>query len=301
MRYVPKRVRSVRLLLISTVVVFVVLGGTVAIAIAAYPQDSVTVYTGCLSTGGSGGIIGSVAVGSSPTKPCGSNQLLIHLSGGTITQVTAGTGLEGGGNNGYVGVDVKPGYRLPQTGCSSGQFVASDGVGGWSCKDQKTYSGSDFAVSNQSCGSAGQFVNGIDGSGNVQCANDQTYSNGDGLNLSGNTFSLKSGYQLPQGCSAGQVASSNGDGTWSCQSAASGLSTYTETSSTGIGDNSHGVVTADCNSGDIATGGGFYTDGNAGINYSQPDGSNGWTARATVPFDFGFGSGNLEVYVVCLH
>ena len=146
----------------------IVLGGAAAIAIAEYPSDSVTVFTGCLSNGGSSaGNIGSFAVGSSPSKPCGSNQLLIHLSGGTITQVTAGTGVDVSGvggtgyvNNGFATVGIEPKYQLPQTSCSSGQFVASNGSGGWSCKSQQTYSGTDFAVSDKSC-SAGQFVNGI--------------------------------------------------------------------------------------------------------------------------------------------
>jgi hypothetical protein len=50
--------------------------------------------------------------------------------------------------------------------------------GTWSCGDQKTYSGQDFALSNQSC-DTGQFVNGIDTTGNTQCAKDQTYSGAD--------------------------------------------------------------------------------------------------------------------------
>src|SRR5690242_19042153 len=98
MRYLSKRARSVRFVLVGTVVSIVVLGGAAAIAVAAYPQDSVTVMTGCLTTSGtSSGNIGSVAVGSNPAKACGQNQMLIHLSGGTITKVSAGTGLTGGG------------------------------------------------------------------------------------------------------------------------------------------------------------------------------------------------------------
>jgi hypothetical protein len=248
------------------VAVFVLAGA--AIAFAAYPQDSVTVYTGCLSTSGSAGNISSVAVGSDPTKPCSSNEILIHLSGGTITKVTAGSGLTGGGDNGYVTVGLDPKYTLPQNSCAAGQFVASDGSGGWSC------------------------------------ANDQTYTNGTGLDLNGNTFSVGSGYTLPQGCSNGQVAASNGSGGWSCHNSVGGLSTYTNSNFVSLGDNDTESTSAYCSSGDIATGGGFVTTGNAGPKASDPifsGNSQGWHATGQVPFDFGFGSGGLTVYVKCLH
>lgn len=299
MRYLPKRARGARLLVVSAAAGAVLLAGA-AIAIAAYPQDSVTVYTGCLSTGGAGGNINDVAVGSSPTKACGPGDVLIHLSGGTVTKVSAGTGLTGGGDNGYVTMGIDPKYQLPQSGCSSGQFVASDGSGGWSCQSQKAYSGSDFALSNQSC-DTGQFVTGFDSSGRKQCGADQTYGNGTGLELSGNTFSLGSGYQLPQGCSSGQVATSNGDNTWSCHASVGSVYVYEKYWSAYIGDNSTSTASAFCDNGDPATGGGWSVDGNAGINDSGPSSGTGWYATASVPFDFGFGEGNVYVYVKCLH
>ena len=280
-------------------VVLAVVGGAGA-ALAAYPQDSVAVYTGCLNSGGQ---IGSVAVGTSPAKPCGGTDTLVHLSGGTITQVTAGTGLTGGGNNGYVTVGIQPGYQLPQSGCSSGQFVASNGSGGWSCQSQKTYSGTDFALSNQAC-STGQFLTGIDASGIKQCANDQTYSNGTGLDLSGNTFSLKSGYQLPQGCSNGQVATSNGDGTWSCHNGAGSRYTYEiagpyvtvgdPLSLSGDTESSY----AYCGYGDIATGGGSYTDHVDQVTSAAANNVTAWYVQGSTG---AFSQGHLQAYVICLH
>jgi hypothetical protein len=305
-----KRVGSVRFLLVSTAVGVIVLAGGAAIAIAAYPSDSVAVYTGCLNTSGtSSGNVGNFAVGSNPAKPCGMNQVLIHLSGGTITKVSAGTGVNVSGvggtgyvNNGYATVGIDPKYQLPQTSCSSGQFVASDGSGGWSCKDQKTYSGTNFALSNQSC-STGQFLTGIDSSGLPSCANDQTYSNGSGLDLSGNMFSLKSGYQLPQGCNSGQVATSDGSNTWSCQSGVGSLYTYSISggyvtvgdplSLDGDTESSY----AYCNSGDIATGGGEYTDHVDQV-YNGPQSSNGWRVTGSTG---AFSQGHVRAFVVCLH
>jgi hypothetical protein len=253
---------SGRLGWLALVVVVAAVAGASA-ALAAYPQDSVAVYTGCLNSGGQ---IGSVAVGTSPAKPCGGTETLVHLSGGTITQVTAGSGLTGGGSNGYVTLGLQSGYQLPQNGCSSGQFVASDGAGSWSCQSQTTYSA------------------------------------GTGLDLSGNTFSVSPGYRLPQSCSDGQVATSNGDNTWSCHSTVGSLSVYTKSASVHIGDDDTKGTSAFCDSGDIATGGGFLLGGNAGIDLSNPTAADsGWSATATVPFLFGFGDGSVSVYVKCLH
>jgi hypothetical protein len=300
MRYLQNRARSVRFLLVSAALGTIVLAGAAVIAIAAYPQDTVTVYTGCLNTGGtSAGNIGSVAVGSNPAKSCGQNQLMIHLSGGTITKVSAGTGLTGGGADGYVGVAIDPHYQLPQTSCSSGQFVASDGSGGWSCTSQKTYGGSDFALSGQSCNS-GQFLTGIDASGMKQCANNQTYNNGAGLDLTGNTFSVNSGFRLPQNCNSGQTAVSNGNNTWGCHSTVGGLSDYIKWWNVELGDNDTETATVYCDNSDIATGGGVRSDSD--VHSSSPTNSGeGWFATASTGFDFGFGSGYVTAYVKCLH
>jgi hypothetical protein len=151
-----------------------------ATALAVFPDDHVASYAGCLNTAGSAaGTFSRVALGDQPSSPCGSNQMLVHLSGGDITSVTAGPGLSGGGANGATTLSLAAGQALPQT-CSSGQIPEWNGTG-WSC--------------------------GVD--------NDTTYSNGTGLDLSGTTFSVKPGYRLPQSCSDGQVAKSNGS-TWSC-------------------------------------------------------------------------------------
>jgi hypothetical protein len=149
-------------------------------ALAVFPDDHVASYAGCLSTAGSAaGTFSRVALGDAPASPCGSNQMLVHLSGGDITSVIAGPGLSGGGSNGSATLSLAAGQALPQT-CSSGQIPEWNGTG-WSC--------------------------GVD--------NDTTYSNGTGLDLSGTTFSVKPGYRLPQSCSDGQVAKSNGS-TWNC-------------------------------------------------------------------------------------
>jgi hypothetical protein len=160
------------------------LAATAALALAAgalavFPNDSVTHYAGCLNTNVSpGGTFTNVAVGETPSKPCGSGQVLVHLSGGDITavQTASGSGLTGGKDNGAASL------ALDSTGCSSGGVLKWNGTS-WSC-------GSD---------------------------NNTSYSAGAGLDLSGTTFSVKPSYQLPQSCSDGQVAKSNGSNSWSCQ------------------------------------------------------------------------------------
>jgi hypothetical protein len=144
MRYFRKRMRSRRFLLVCAAVSVVVLGGAAVVASGAYPTDHVTVYTGCLSKSGtSAGNISSVAASpTTPAKPCGSNQTLIHLSGGTITSVNPGTGLTGGGSDGSV--------------------TLADAA-------DKTYTGADFATSGQDC-AAGTFATGINATGGLNCA-----------------------------------------------------------------------------------------------------------------------------------
>jgi hypothetical protein len=201
MQHFPKRMRGMRLLIVNVTVGVVVLAVAAVIAFGAYPQDSVTVYTGCLTAGGT---ISSLAASpTTPTKPCLATERLIHLSGGTITKVTAGTGLTGGGSDGYVTVGLDPAYSLPQT-CTNGQITKSGGPStAWTCGNQQTYSGSDFALSNQSC-SSGQFVTGINSTGHTNCANDQTYSGAD--------FALSN-----QSCGTGQFTSGVGaDGKLAC-------------------------------------------------------------------------------------
>ena len=75
-----------------------------------------------------------MATGSAPLKPCGSKELLVHLGGGDITKVVAGTGLTGGGDNGAVTLGLDSAYSLPQA-CSAGQIPKSDGASPWACAE----------------------------------------------------------------------------------------------------------------------------------------------------------------------
>jgi hypothetical protein len=152
------------------------LGGAAIGASATYPT-TVDVYTGCLTTSGTGaGQISKVALGSSPLKPCSSTQRVVNLSGGTITSITAGSGLTGGGSNGDVTISLGSGYALPQT-CSDGELVGQTN-GQFTCYDP-----ADGLVSDPS----------------------------------NNTIGLRPTYQLPQFCDAGQFLTAKGGGNgWTC-------------------------------------------------------------------------------------
>jgi hypothetical protein len=127
--------RHLRLLALTALLVA---GAGVGGALAAFPDSNVETYSGCLSTGGAAGEISKVAAGLDPTKPCASGERLIHLSGGDITAVNAGTGLSGGGDNGAVTLSLDAGHSLPQD-CPAGEIPKSDGRNNWTCaKDDDT-------------------------------------------------------------------------------------------------------------------------------------------------------------------
>lgn len=121
--------------LVAALALAVALVGT---AVAAFPQDSVKLYTGCLNSGGN---ITYVKEGDSPLQPCPSAKQVLKLSGGDITSVTAGSGLSGGGTNGAVTLSLDAAHSLP-TACANGDVPKSTGAGAWNCgaDEDTTYS-----------------------------------------------------------------------------------------------------------------------------------------------------------------
>ena len=111
----------------------------------------------------------------------------------------------------------KPKLVLLGQTCSTGQVVGGiDAAGKVVCSANPTYSGSNFAVSNQGCG-AGNVVTGIDAAGKVTCAKDG------GASYDGGDFALSA-----QSCPSGQmVAGIGADGKVVCAADKDTNTTYT--------------------------------------------------------------------------
>jgi hypothetical protein len=83
-------------------------------------------YTGCLNP--NSGTFVSVAPGNAPLSACGASQIQVHLSGGDITRVVAGSGLTGGATEGVATLQVDQ-STIP-TGITAGFGLEGGGTGG---------------------------------------------------------------------------------------------------------------------------------------------------------------------------
>lgn len=149
-------------------------GGT---AVAGHLGGDVKSYTGCLS---SGGTLSSIAEGDAPEKACGPNAVEAHFSGGDITEISGGAGVQvTNGENGAATIALDAKYSLPQS-CASNDFAKWNGSG-WVCGSYSngtglSLSGTVFSIdqqyqvkNGQACPS-GQFAKGLTGSGALDCA-----------------------------------------------------------------------------------------------------------------------------------
>ena len=151
---------------------------------AAFPDDNVKLYTGCLNPGGS---INNLQEGDSPSQPCSAPSRVVKLSGGDITKVTVTGALTGGGDNGALTIGLDASKTVPGT-CATDEVPKWNGTA-WAC-------GAD---------------------------QDTSYGAGTGLSLTGSTFSIAPPYRLPDFTNAG-AGCNDGDtvvirsGQWSCAS-----------------------------------------------------------------------------------
>ncbi len=153
----------------------------------------------------------------------------------------------------------EPADTLQQLDCSSDELAIYSGDG-WTCGSLPSYSGHDFALSDQSCSDTEVAV-GINSDGSLLCDDqiDTTYTAGDGLTLSDDEFSVAedsflpcSSSTCPQGDASRLYYDANTGGNFWVGRAGNELATGTDL---GVG----GDLSTD---GELSAGGDLSTDGN---------------------------------------
>jgi hypothetical protein len=164
----------VKWLAVLTALGIAAFGGT---AVAGHLDGDVKSYTGCLT---SGGTLSSIAEGDAPAKPCGTTGVEAHFSGGDITKISGGAGVQvTNGENGAASIALDAKYSLPQ-GCTSNDFAKWNGSG-WVCGTYSSGTGlalsgtvfsidPDYQVKNDQACPSGQFAKGLTSSGALDCA-----------------------------------------------------------------------------------------------------------------------------------
>lgn len=224
----------------TVAVLMIVAVGVLAVAAnAGHQTGSVASMTGCLNT--TRGTLSNVAVGDTPKAPCGSNEQQVHLSGGDITSVTAGTGLSGGatGGNATLGLDF-------------GSFG--------SCP-------------------AGSAIRAVAPTATCETDDNTTYGAGTGLSLTGTTFGVNTAViqQRVTGTCAPKsyVRQINADGTVACEQDGP-FKNFTEwPGSAVIAPRARGTVTVNClTSSDVPLHAGYHIfDADPNPNAGPPFGS----------------------------
>ena len=124
-------------------------------------------YTGCLNL--SSGTFTSVAPGNAPLSSCGASQIQIHLSGGDITRVVAGSGLTGGATEGVATLQVDE-ATIP-TGITAGFGLVGGGTGGDITLAVDPATVQKRIVNTCHLGLGGRAIVTVDESGIVECSN----------------------------------------------------------------------------------------------------------------------------------
>lgn len=117
----------------------ITLATVAATAIAGHGTVDIKSFTGCVTRGGA---LTKIAEGSQPLFACARDEVAAHLSGGDITSISAGSGLDAEGTNGAVTFSIDAGFSLPQS-CTAAQVPKKSNTDAWICGNDNDRTGSD--------------------------------------------------------------------------------------------------------------------------------------------------------------
>lgn len=181
MNYLKAPALGIRILLALGMLLVMAVGSVDApVGVSAHGVDASLIHLCVNDTNAESIVVHPLPIGGpaidcvNPPWPLGAGWSPVDV--GTISGVTAGIGLTGGGSIGPVILDADTAFLQQRVSsiCAAGssiRIINQDGTVSCEADSDTTFDGTDFALSNQAC-LVGQVVTGVDIDGKVTCETD---------------------------------------------------------------------------------------------------------------------------------